>query len=60
MPQETEATQTGGDRLQAVLLRPPVSIDDLRADTENDPEGAEEFATLIRALRKENSPYPRF
>jgi hypothetical protein len=36
-----------------VVLRPPVSLDDLKADTELDPEGAEEFAILIRALRNE-------
>lgn len=38
-----------------VVLKPPVSADDLKADTEFDPEGAEEFVALIRALRKEGS-----
>jgi hypothetical protein len=36
-----------------VVLGPPAGIDDLKADTENDPEGAEEFVALIRALRRE-------
>jgi hypothetical protein len=30
-------------------------MEDLRTDTEYDPEGAEELVALIRALRKENS-----
>jgi hypothetical protein len=38
-----------------VVLRPPVSLEDLKMDTEHDPEGAEEFVALIRALRKEGS-----
>ena len=38
-----------------VVLKPPVSAEDLRTDTEHDPEGAEEFVALIRALRKEGS-----
>jgi len=38
-----------------VLLRPPVSLDDPKADTELDPEGAAEFVVLIRALRSEGS-----
>ncbi len=38
-----------------VVLRPPVTLDDLRADTEYDPEGADEFVALIRALRQEGS-----
>jgi hypothetical protein len=60
MPQETDTTQTGGDRLQAILLRPPVSIEDLNTDTEYDPEGAEEFVALIRALRSESSQPSHF
>jgi hypothetical protein len=58
MPQRTEGKTTGGDRvrLQAgVLLTPAVSVQDLNTDTEHDPEGAEEFVALIRALRKEGS-----
>jgi hypothetical protein len=37
-----------------IVLKPPVSADDLKTDTEEDPEGAEEFVALIRALRKES------
>jgi len=36
-------------------IGPPVSLEDLKTDTEYDPEGAEEFVALIRALRKESS-----
>ena len=57
MPQRAHRTETGGDdvRLPAgVVLKPPVSLDDLKKDTEYDPEGAEEFVALIRALRKES------
>jgi len=39
--------------LPGIVLGPPVGIEDLKADTENDPEGAEEFVALIRALRRE-------
>ena len=56
MGQETELREPGGNRVTlplGVVLRPPVSLDDLKADTELDPEGAEEFAILIRALRNE-------
>src|ERR1700720_4111979 len=57
--QRTEGTETGGDhvvRLPAgVVLKPPVSVEDLKTDIEHDPEGAEEFVALIRALRKESS-----
>jgi hypothetical protein len=38
-----------------LTLKSPVSAEDLKADTEYDPEGAEEFVALIRALRKEGS-----
>jgi hypothetical protein len=54
----TEGTQTGGDEArltQDIVLSPPVTVDDLKADTEYDPEGAEEFVALIRALRQEGS-----
>jgi hypothetical protein len=55
MPQWTEGTKTEGDvRLPpGVILGPPVSLEDLKADTESDPKGAEEFVALIRALRQE-------
>ena len=46
----------GQVRLPAgVVLKPPVSVEDLKTDTEYDPEGAEEFVALIRAIRKEDS-----
>ena len=54
-PQPTHKSQTGGHQLRlpaGVILKPPVSLDDLKTDTECDPEGAEEFVALIRALRK--------
>ena len=38
-----------------IALKPPVSIEDLKADTEYDPEGAEEFVALIPAARQGNS-----
>ena len=38
-----------------VILKPPVTVEDLMADTEHDPEGAEEFVALIQALRNERS-----
>ncbi len=38
-----------------LVLKPPVSLEDLKTDTEYDPEGAEEFVVLIRALRKEGT-----
>jgi hypothetical protein len=58
MPQRTDKAETGADpvRLPAgLILKPPVSLGDLQADTEYDPEGAEEFVALIRALRRESS-----
>ncbi len=48
----------GGGQVQlpaGVVLKPPVSLEDLKAYTEYDPEGAEEFVALIRALRREGS-----
>jgi hypothetical protein len=56
MAQATELKEPGGNRVilpPGVVLRPPVTLDDLKADTELDPEGAEEFVALIRALRNE-------
>jgi hypothetical protein len=58
MPQRTEGTETGQDQLRlpaGVVLKPPVSVEDLTTGTEYDPEGAEEFVALIRALRTEGS-----
>jgi hypothetical protein len=60
MPRETEPKDAGKDRVRlpaGLVLKPPVSVEDLRADTEQDPDGAEEFVALIRVLRKE-SPRP--
>jgi hypothetical protein len=58
MPHKAGETETGGDQVRlpsGIVLRPPVTIEDLKIDTEHDPEGAEEFVALIRALRKEGS-----
>lgn len=55
MAQQTEQSEGWGDkgRLPAgVTLKRPVSPDDIKTGTEYDPEGAEEFVELIRALRK--------
>lgn len=56
MANRTDKAATGGGQIRlpaGVVLKPPVSLDELKADTEYDPEGAEEFVALIRALRKE-------
>jgi hypothetical protein len=58
MRQRTEETETGGDQVRlpvGLVLKPPVTMDDLVTATEYDPEGAEEFVALIRALRREGS-----
>jgi hypothetical protein len=58
MSQRADNTETSGNEIRlpaGVVLKPPVSIDDLRADTEYDPEGAEEFIALIQALRNESN-----
>ena len=58
MPQRADKAETGGGQVRlpaGVVLKPPVSLDDLKTDTEHDPEGAEEFVALVRALRKEVS-----
>lgn len=56
MPHRTEGTKAGGAQLPpGVLLKPPVTLEDLKADTEYDPKGAEEFVALIRELRNERS-----
>jgi hypothetical protein len=58
MANRTDKAETGGDQVRlpaGVVLKPPVSLDELKTDTEHDPEGAEEFVALIRALRKEGS-----
>jgi len=58
MPRRTEQEEAGGDQLRlpvGLALKPAVSAEDLKADTEYDPEGAEEFVALVRALRREGS-----
>jgi len=58
MPQRADNAETRADQVRlpaGLVLKPPVSLEDLRTDTEYDPEGAEEFVALIRALRKESS-----
>lgn len=58
MPQRAYNTETGADQVRlpaGLVLKPPVSLEDLKTDTEYDPEGAEEFVVLIRALRKEGT-----
>ena len=47
-------TEAKGDQARlppGVVLRPPVSLEDLKTDIEHDPEGADEFVALIRTLR---------
>jgi len=56
MARQIEGTEMGGNQiLPGIVLCPPVTVDDLKADTEYDPEGAEELVALIRALRQEAS-----
>ena len=58
MSQKVERTKAGGEQVRVPadpVFKPAVSAEDLKADTEQDPEGAEEFVALIRALRKEES-----
>ena len=58
MQPRADKTETAGHpvRLPAgVILKPPLTVEDLVADTEHDPEGAGEFVALIQALRNERS-----
>jgi hypothetical protein len=58
MPQRTGGKETGADQVRlpaGIVLNPPVSREDLTTGTEYDPEGAEEFAALIRLLRTKGS-----
>jgi hypothetical protein len=58
MPQRADKAETGADQVQVsagLILKPPVSMEELQTDTEYDPEGAEEFVALIWALRRESS-----
>jgi hypothetical protein len=52
MAQKSEGRETETDH---VILRPAVTLEDLKTDIEHDPEGAEEFVALIRTLRREGS-----
>ena len=56
MSRTTEPKNTGGGQVRlpaGIVLKPPVSVEELRTYTEEDPAGADEFVALIRALRKE-------
>jgi hypothetical protein len=58
MQQRADKTETGEHQVRlpaGVILKPPVTVEDLMADTEHDPEGAEEFVALIQAIRNERS-----
>jgi hypothetical protein len=55
-------TETESDEVRlpaGVVLKPPVSVEDLKTDTEHDPESADEFVALIRALRRGRLPARR-
>ena len=57
MARKAEPKGIGKDLVRlptGLVLKPAVSIEDLIADTELDPDGAEEFVALIRTMRKEN------
>ena len=57
MAQPTDKAQTGGNQVPLhVTMKPAVTLAELKADTEYDPDGAEEFVALIRALRKDLRP----
>jgi hypothetical protein len=59
MPQRADKTETGANQVRlpaGVALKPPVTLEDLKRDTEYDPEGAEKFVALIRALRNLRLP----
>jgi hypothetical protein len=58
MAQQADKAPTGVRQVQlpsGTALKPPVSIEDLKADTEYDPESAEEFVAFIRATRQGTS-----
>ena len=62
MANRTDKAETGWDQVRlpaGVVLNPPVSLDELKTDTEYDPEGAEEFVALIRANRNEGTAVTR-
>ena len=63
MSRRTESAETGGEhrRLPAgVVLKPAVTAEELKKDTEYDPDGAEEFVAMIRALRNEDPHAVKF
>jgi hypothetical protein len=52
----TRADETPEDEAPPrVVFKRAVTIEDLKADTEYDPAGADEFVAFVRALRKEGS-----
>jgi hypothetical protein len=58
MAWRADKSETDRDEVRlpaGLVLKPPVSLDDLKTDTECDPDGADEFVSLIRALRREGS-----
>jgi hypothetical protein len=58
MPKRADKMEAGGDQVRlpaSVILKPPVTVEDLKTDSEYDPEGAAEFVALIQALRNERS-----
>jgi hypothetical protein len=58
MSQRIRQSETSPDQVRfppGVVSRSPVTIEDLKTDIEHDPEGADEFVALIRALRQEGS-----
>lgn len=58
MPGREQRTEAGDVQTlvrAGVAFKPQVSLEELKTDTEYDPEGAEEFVAFIRALRQESS-----
>lgn len=58
MVKRVDQTNAQGDEVRlppGVVLKPAISADDLKADTEYDPKGADEFVALINALRNEHT-----
>lgn len=54
MPQRIRDVEAGPEvpgLPPGVVLKPPVTIEELKTDTEHDPAGAEEFVNLVRRLR---------
>jgi hypothetical protein len=52
---KADRTKAGGDavRLPAgIVLKPAVTLEELKSDTDFDPDGADEFVALIRAVRE--------